>query len=328
MRRRTLIAGTAAATATAALATGRAQAQPDWRPQRPVRILVGFAPGGFTDILARVLAPRFSDRFGQAFVVENRPGAAGIIAAEAVANAPPDGHTLLLAHPTAIVIAPAFSRRLPFDPDRAFAPITLLAQQPHVLLVKGDSPYRSVADLVADAKARPGALTFASSGVASVQHVQGELFAASAGIQMTHVPYRGSGPTMADLASGQVTMAIDGVAVSAPLIEAGRLKALATSAPRRIARWPDLPTLEESGISGVPAGSWFGLIAPANSPPAVLAALHRAAVEALPTPEVERAMRNASAEPGGTSPEQFRAFVLAELARYRALGERTQISMD
>ncbi|MBV1796718.1 tripartite tricarboxylate transporter substrate binding protein [Siccirubricoccus sp. G192] len=321
MRRRRIIMALGAVTLARPV---RAQ---DW-PQHPVRILVGFPPGGFTDILARVIAPRLQERFGQPFVVENRPGAAGIIAAEAVAKAPPDGLMLLLAHPTAIAIAPALSQRLPYDGMAAFTPVTLLAQQPHVLLVKGDAPWRSLAELVEDARRRPGMLTYASSGVGSVQHVQGELFAAAAGIELVHVPYRGSGPTMTDLAAGNVSMVIDGVAVSAPLVESGRLRVLATSAARRLPRYPDLPTLAESGLEGVVPGSWFGLLAPAGTPPAIVQALARAATEALPTPEVARAMERASAEPGGLSPEEFAAFVRAEDARYRALAARTRISMD
>ena len=322
MLRRTLLAALGAGSLAP-----RARAQADW-PQRPVRLLVGFPPGGFTDILARVIAPKLQEHFGQPFVVENRSGAAGIIAADAVAKAPPDGHTLLLAHPTAVAIAPALSQRLPYDALTAFAPVTLLALQPHLLLVKGDAPWRSVADLVVDARTRPGAITYASSGIGSVQHVQGEQFAAAAGVAVVHVPYRGSGPTMTDLAAGQVHFAIDGAAVSASLIEAGRLRALATSAGARIARFPDLPTLEESGVPGVAPGSWFGLLAPAGTPPAIITVLQRAAAAALPTPEVERAMRNASAEPGGTTPRSFADFIQGEIERYRELAARTRISID
>jgi tripartite-type tricarboxylate transporter receptor subunit TctC len=304
-----------------------AQAQPAW-PERPVRILVGFSPGGFTDILARVLATALQARFGQPFLVENRIGATGIIAADAVAKSAPDGHTLLLAHPTASAIAPALAQRLPFDAVRAFAPITLLARQPHLLLVKGDSPWKSLADLIAAAKRQPGVITFASSGVGSVQHIQGEQFCAATGIEAVHVPYRGSGPTMTDIAGGQVHWAIDGVAVSAPLIEAGALRALGTAAPTRIARWPDLPTFAEQGVEGVVPGSWFGLMAPAGTPPTVVASLAQASTAALALPEIIRAMRSASADPGGLSPEEFAGFLANETAGYRALAARTRISLD
>jgi tripartite-type tricarboxylate transporter receptor subunit TctC len=306
---------------------GPAARAAEW-PTRPVRILVGFAPGGFTDILARAIAPALSARFGPPFVVENRPGAAGVLAAEAVAKAPPDGHTLLLAHPTAVSIAPALAQRLPFDAAAAFAPVTLLAMQPHLLIVKRDSPWRGVQDLVADARARPGAVTYGSSGVGSVQHVAGEVFAAATGAEFTHVPYRGSAPTMADIAAGQVGFAIDGVAVSAPMIEAGQLRALAASVERRVARFPDVPTLAEAGVPGVAIGSWFGLIAPAGTPPAVVEALRGAAVQALEGPEALRVLRAASAEPVGSTPAEFAAFIAAETARYRRLSARTRITLD
>jgi tripartite-type tricarboxylate transporter receptor subunit TctC len=296
-------------------------------PQRPVRILVGFPPGGLTDVLARVLAPRLAERFGQAFVVENRTGASGIIAADAVAKAT-DGHTLLLAHPTALAIAPVFSKRLPFDGETAFAYISLLALQPHVLLVKADAPWRDLDALVADGRARPEAITFASSGIGSVQHLQAEQLCAAAGLRMTHVPYRGSAPTMTDLASGQVDWVIDGVGISAPLVESGRLRVLATAHARRLARYPEAPTLAERGIAGVLPGSWFGLAGPASLPEPAVRALAEAAASAMPGPEMQRALGNASAEGIGGSPEDFRGFVQGQIAGFRDLARRVSISME
>ncbi|WP_149536053.1 Bug family tripartite tricarboxylate transporter substrate binding protein [Siccirubricoccus phaeus] len=328
MRRRTLLAGLALPPLLRpALVRAQATAPAGW-PEKPVRILVGFPPGGLTDVLARVLANALPARFGQPFLVENRTGASGIIAAELVAKSPPDGHTLLLAHPTAIAIAPALAQRLPFDAARAFAPVTLLARQPHVLLVKGDSPWNSLAELVAEAKRRPGVITFASSGVGSVQHVQGEQFCMATGIEAVHVPYRGSAPTMTDIAAGQVHWAIDGVGVSAPLIEAGSLKALGTAAPRRIARWPSLPSFAEQGVEGVVPGSWFGLMGPAGMAPGLVAALAEAAVAAMAGPEAQRALTSASAEAAVEGPEAFASFVANETAQFRALAQRTRISLD
>ncbi|MCO6417823.1 tripartite tricarboxylate transporter substrate binding protein [Siccirubricoccus sp. KC 17139] len=320
MRRRALLAGLA-------LLPAPSRAQGSW-PEKPVRILVGFPPGGLTDVLARVLANALQPRFGQPFLVENRTGASGIIAAELVAKSPPDGHTLLLAHPTAVAIAPALAQRLPFDGARAFAPVTLLARQPHVLLAKGDSPWTSLADLVAEAKRRPGAITFASSGVGSVQHIQAEQFCMATGIEAVHVPYRGSAPTMTDLAAGQVHWVIDGVGVSAPLIEAGSLKALGTAAPRRIARWPSLPTFAEQGVEGVVPGSWFGLMGPAGMPPRLVAALAEAAAAALTGAEAQRALTSASAEAAAEGPEAFANFLAVETGQFRALAQRTRISLE
>jgi tripartite-type tricarboxylate transporter receptor subunit TctC len=318
-RRALLLAGLAARPALAQTAAA-------W-PQRPLRILVGFPPGGLTDVLARVLAARFADGFGQPCVVENRTGASGIIAAEAVAKAT-DGHTLLLVHPTAIAIAPVFARRLPFDAETAFAPIAGLALQPHVLLVKADAPWRDLAALVADATARPEAITFASSGVGSVQHVQAEQFCLATGTRMTHVPYRGSAPTMTDLAAGQVDWVIDGTGISAPLVEAGRLRVLATAHTRRLARYPEVPTLAELGIAGVLPGSWFGLAGPAGMPVPVVQALNAAILAAMPGPEMQRALANASAEGMAGSPEAFRAFIQAQIADLRTLAARVPIAME
>ncbi len=322
-RRSLLLAGLAA---RPALAQGTAQTASPW-PQRPVRILVGFPPGGLTDVLARVLVARFGEHFGQPCVVENRTGASGIIAAEAVAKST-DGHTLLLVHPTAVAIAPVFSKRLPFEAETAFAPVSGLALQPHVLLVKADAPWRDVAALVADAKARPEAITFASSGVGSVQHIQAEQFCAATATRMTHVPYRGSAPTMTDLAAGSVDWVIDGTGISAPLVEAGRLRVLATANPRRLARYPDTPTLVEAGIQGVLPGSWFGLAGPAAMPAPVVQALNAAVQAAMATPDMQRALANASAEGMAGTPEAFRAFIQGQLADLRALAARVSITME
>ncbi len=318
MRRRVMLGALAAPAA--------AFAQPAW-PQYPVRVLVGFSPGGLTDVLARVVSAELSKKFGQPFVVENRPGASGIIAAEAVAKAT-DNHTLLMGHPTALAIAPGFNQRLPFDAETAFAYLSLLALQPHLLLVKADSPWTDVAALVAAGRARPGSLTFASSGVGSVQQIQAEQFCAAMGIEAVHVPYRGSAPTMTDLAAGQVHFVLDGVGVSRPLIEAGRLKALATSNTHRLPSQPTLPTLAESGVQGVLPGSWFGLVGPASLPAPVVAALHQASAAALATPDVQRALGNAAAEAIGNTPAEFRGFVAQQIAGFRVLARRISISLD
>ncbi len=286
---------------------------------RPARILVGFAPGGLTDILARVLAPVIGARLGQTVVVENRPGAAGIIAAEAVAKAPPDGQLLLMGHPTALAIAPALGQTLPFDATRAFAPVSLLAIQPHLLIVKGNAPWSDAPTLLADGRARPGEISYGSSGVASVQHVAGAARGAGGRARFTHVPYRGSAPTMVDIAGGQLGFAIDGVGVAAPMIEAGQLKAIGASHTRRVARFPEVPTLIEQGLTGFAIGSWFGLVAPAGLPAAQIAVLQVACVEALGSADGQRALRNASAEGIGSSPAAFAEWIAAETARYRAL---------
>lgn len=322
LRRRAALLGLGATFAT------RAHASTGWRPARPVRLLVGFPPGGFTDILARALAPLLQARFEVPFVVENRGGAAGTLAAEAAARANPDGTTLLIGHSTANAIAAGLSQRLTYDPLTAFTPITLIAAQPHVLVVNAGSPHASVADLVGAARRAPGRLTFASSGVGSVQHVAGELFRTAASVDVIHVPYRGSGPALADLAGGQVDFAIDGLAAAGPLLAGGRLRALAVSTSARVPRLPDVPTFAEAGLAGVEIRSWFALLGPAGLPAASVSALHAATVEALQRPELRRVLDEASAEPGGMPPAEFGEFILREIERYRELAARTQISMD
>jgi tripartite-type tricarboxylate transporter receptor subunit TctC len=299
-----------------------------WKPPRPVRLVVGFPPGGFTDILARVLAPLLQVQLDQSVVVENRSGAAGIIGAEAVARAVPDGTTLLLGHSTANAIAANLAQRLSYDPRTAFAPITLVAAQPHVLLVNAAAPYTTVAELLAAARKAPGRLTYASSGVASVQHVAGEMLRAATGIDAVHVPYRGTGPALADLAGGQVDFVIDGLAGAAPLLHAGRIRALAVSTAERVPRLPDVPTLDEAGAPGFEIRSWFGLFAPSGLPDPAVESLYAAASAALSRPEMHRVLNDASAEPGGMPPAAFAEFVRNEIARYREVAARMRIAVE
>ncbi|HEY4253370.1 MAG TPA: tripartite tricarboxylate transporter substrate binding protein [Roseomonas sp.] len=306
----------------------RAQPASSWRPAHPVRVILGFPPGGFTDILARVIAPLLQAELGQPFVVENRSGAAGTIAADAVARAAPDGHVLLLGHSTANAIAAGLSQRLAYDPRTAFAPITLVAAQPHALLVNAAAPYRGLADLLAAARRQPGKLTYASSGVGSVQHVAGEMLRAATGIDVVHAAYRGTGPSLTALAAGEIDFVIDGIAAATPLAQAGQIRMIAVSPAQRVPRYPDLPTIAEAGAPGVEIRSWFGLFGPAGLPAAAVAALQAAAAAAIARPEMARVLADASAEPGGMPPEAFRAFVLAEIERYRELAARTHISMD
>lgn len=323
--RRSVLAlvGTAPVVRPALAQVGRA-----WKPPRPVRLIVGFPPGGFTDILARVLAPLLQAQLDQSVIVENRGGAAGIIGAEAVARAAPDGSTLLLGHSTANAIAANLAQRLSYDPRTAFTPITLVAAQPHALLVNAAARYTSVAELLAAARQAPGHLTYASSGVASVQHVAGEMLRGATGIDVVHVPYRGTGPALADLAGGQVDFVIDGLAGAAPLMEGGRIRALAVSTARRVSRLPDVPTLDESGAPGFEIRSWFGLFAPAGLPSEAVDSFYVATSAALARPEMQRVLSEASAEPGGMPPAAFAEFVTAEIARYREVAARMRIAVE
>jgi tripartite-type tricarboxylate transporter receptor subunit TctC len=325
MNRRHIILGTAAL-ALPSLA-GSAMAQGVAFPPGTVKLIVGFSPGGYTDILARAITAPLSERFGRSFVVENRPGAAGVIAAEAVARANPDGMTLLVGHTTANAIVAALPQRIPYDPDKDFAHVTLLAAQPHALVVKASSPWRNVADLIAAAKADAGSVTYGSSGVASVQHVAGEMFAKAAGIELIHVPYRGSAPALVDLAAGQIQFLIEGAAVSGALVDNGQLRAIAVSSPRQVARFPGVPTISESGLPGYEVQSWFGLFAPAGTPAPLVGGLQEAVATALTTPTLQKLLNDASATPGGMPPAAFHQFIRSEIDRYKRLLAGTQISL-
>lgn len=326
MQRRTLTLGFAAMAAGGTVSSA-ALAQGSY-PSGTVRMLVGFAPGGYTDILARAIAVELQQRFGRPFPVENRPGAAGVIAAEAVARAAPDGLTLLVGHTTANAIVGALQQRLGYDPVRDFTPVTLLAAQPHALVVKANAPWRSVLELIAAAKAQPGAVTYGSSGVASVQHVAGEMFAKAAGIELTHVPYRGSAPALVDLAAGQIHFLIEGAAVSGAMVDSGQLRALAVSASQPVPRFPDVPTIAEAALPGYEVQSWFGLFAPAGTPASVVDALRGAVAEALTSAPLQRILRDASATGGGMPSAEFRRFIEGEISRYQRLLAGVSIAVD
>lgn len=313
-----LVATTGAIAISGSLSVRSASAADAW-PERPVKIVVGFAPGGYTDIIARALAEPLSQALGQRFIVENQPGGSGVLAAAAVARAPGDGYTLLMGHITANAAAPALMPSLPYDPLTAFAPVTLAAIQPHVVLANPRLGLTTIADLISRAKQAPGKLTYASSGPGSVQHLAGELFKLKAGVDLVHVPYRGSGPALNDLVAGHVDLGFDGIGSAQGHLDAGTLKALAVTTPRRVARFPDLPTLAEAGLEGYDMASWFGLFAPAGVPWAIVDRLYAETTKALRSPVVVKVLRDAAAEPGGQPPDAFAAFVRAEAARLGAL---------
>lgn len=253
--------------ALAAPAIVRAQAP--WAPTRPVRMIVPFAAGGLTDILTRACAEQLAPRLGQPVVVENRGGAGGNLAAEAVARAEPDGHTLLIATQGIIAINKALYPRLSYDPDTDFTPLAMLAEQPNMVVVNPNTlPVSSIAELIARARAEPGRITYGSGGVGSFTHLSTEIFRAMAGIDITHVPYRGSGPMMQDLVGGSLAMAFDGIGTSLPQVQAGRLRALAVSSARRFRATPDLPAVAET-LPGYDATPWYGVFGPARAPAAV-----------------------------------------------------------
>ncbi|MGX9963619.1 Bug family tripartite tricarboxylate transporter substrate binding protein [Roseomonas sp. F4] len=294
------------------------RAQAPW-PTRPVRILVGFAPGGFADIVARAMAEQCTALLGQNFVVENRSGASGTIAADAVAKAPADGSVLLLGHSTPNAVAAALFSNLPFDPLRDLTPVAQIAVHPHLLVVPAASPFRTTADLIAAAKVRPGAVSFCSAGIGSVHHTACSMLAQAAGVEFTHVPYRGSAPAMADLIAGRVDMTIEGINTVGPMIADGRLRPLAAGTLDRIAVLPELTTLREQGYGEIDAASWVGIFGPAGLPEEIVTTLGRVTDQAMQAPTMQRIMTSGGTIPASRRGAEFRAFLALEIERYKAV---------
>jgi len=305
--------------ALALMLLGPAHAQNAW-PAKPIRLIVGFAAGGSTDVTARIIAQALSDRLGQPVVVENRGGAGGNIGADAVAKADPDGYTLLMATSSTFAANPNLYKTLPFDVQKDFAPITVTAFIPNLLVVNPSVPANNVADFIAYLKANPDKLNFASAGNGTSQHLSGELFNSLAGVRMMHVAYRGGAPAVSDLLGGQVQV------IFAPLVEviqqvrAEKLKALGITTAKRSPLLPEVPTILES-LPGYEVALWNGLLAPAKTPPDIIDKVNRATIEALRSPEVKAKLAEQGSEPVGNTPAEFKAFIDSELVKWRRLVE-------
>ena len=304
-------------------------------PNRPIRIVVPFAAGGTTDILARALAPELQRAFGQPFVVDNKPGAGGNSGAAEVAKSAPDGHTLLMGTVGTHAINVALYPKLPFDPVKDFVPVTLVAGVPNVLVMNPAAAQRygvaSVADLIKALKAHPGKLNMASSGNGTSIHLSGELFKSLTGTYMVHIPYRGSGPALMDLMGGTMDLMFDNLPSALPHIKAGKLKALAVTSATRSAALPEVPTIAEAGgpaLKGYEASSWFGLLAPAGTPKDIVTKLNAAAVKAIASPEMRERLAAQGAEPVGNTPEQFAAFIKSEIAQWVKVVREAKISAE
>jgi tripartite-type tricarboxylate transporter receptor subunit TctC len=306
----------------AAMAAGAAD-----YPVKPIRFVVGFTPGGSSDTVARVVGMQLAERVGQQVVVDNRGGASGIIAAQIVAGSLPDGYTLLLATPGPMTIAPALNRKMPYDPERDFAPITQIASTSAILLVRPDGP-RSVRELIALAKASPGKLNYASSGYGSSNHLAAELFSAMAGVTMVQVPYKGSGQTMPALISGEVQLLFGPVVPALPLMQSGRLRALGITGARRTPAAPEVPTIAEAGLAGYEVDSWYGVAAPAKTPRAILARLTRELTDIVKRPDVRERLLREGTDPVGNSPEAFAQYMTAERLKWRKLAESAHIKPE
>ena len=303
--------------ALACLLPAVAGAQPsvDSYPTRAITLVVPFAAGGFTDVVARVIAQGMGRNMGQAVVIENRPGAGSTLGADMVSKAAPDGYRLLMVS-TTHVISDALYKNLPYDPIRGFTPIAKIAEAPYVLLVNAQVPARSVAELVALAKAQPGKLDYASSGNGSSQHMMAALFASMAGVQVNHVPYRGSGQAATDLAAGTVQFGFMGTPVAIQQSQAGRTRPLAVTSARRSSQLPQVPTLDESGLAGYDASVWLGLLAPAGTPPAIVKRLQEESARVMQAPETRDVLTAAGVDPSVLGSADFASLMEADRAKW------------
>jgi tripartite-type tricarboxylate transporter receptor subunit TctC len=319
------ITRTIAALALAMLASG-AHAQA-W-PAKPIKWVVPFAPGGTTDILARTIGDKLAIALGQPVIIENKPGAGGGVGADYTAKAPADGYTIMGGTISTHAINASLYKSLPYDPVKDFAPITLIARVPNMLVVNPDVPAKNVAELIALMKASPAKYTFASSGNGTSQHLSGELFKTMAGVEMQHIPYKGSPPALQDVVGGQVTMTFDNITTAWPLAKGGKLRALAVTTAKRSSVAPEVPTLAESGLAGYEVGSWQGVFAPAGTPPEIVKRLNAEIVKIIRMPDVNEKLTALGAEPVGNTPEEFGALVRAEVGKWADVVKKSGAKVD
>lgn len=317
--------GTAILFAVAVLSAWPARAQTTY-PARAIRIIVGFAPASSNDILSRFVGSRLAERLGHQVVVDNRPGANGIIGAQIAANANPDGHTLLLVT-TSYTMNPAV-HKLPFDPVKAFAPVTLLGSGPLALVASPSFAPNNVKELIAFAKGRPDAVTYATAGVGGVNHFSSELFARVAGIRLVHVPYKGGAPGLADVMGGQVNIMFGSLPLTLPQIRSGKVKVLGVSSARRAAQLPNVPTVAEAGAPGYEISIWWGLSATAGSPNAAISKLNREITSILAEPEAAKRMNDLGAEPASMPAAEFSRFVSDEIKKWMRVAREAKIKAD
>jgi tripartite-type tricarboxylate transporter receptor subunit TctC len=294
-------------------------------PSRPVKIVVPSPPGGGTDIVARVLGQHFSKSLGQTFFVENKPGAGNMIGIEAVARSPGDGYTLLMVASTLALNSVLF-KKVPYDPVRDFAPITLAATAPNVLIVHPSLPAQSLAEFIALAKRKPGALSYGTPGIGTSPHLSMELLKSMAGIDLQHVPYRGTAAAVTDLIGGQIAATFANALTAKPQVDAGRVRALAITGPKRIEALPNVPPVAEAGVPGYEAMQWYGLLAPAGTPAPIVARLNTEALKALQSDEMKEKLAADGAEPVGTSAEEFAALIRSELEKWTRVARAADIA--
>jgi tripartite-type tricarboxylate transporter receptor subunit TctC len=314
--------------ATTMLAATAASAFAADYPTKPIRLVVPFAAAGTTDFLARAIAQKLGHNLGTTVIVDNRPGAGGNIGSDIVAKSDPDGYTLLLGTVGTHAINASLYKKMPYDTVKDFAPITLVASVPNIVVVNPSVPVKSIKELLALAKSKPGQLSFASSGNGSSIHLSGELFKSMAGVDMLHVPYKGSGPAVADLVGGQVNLMFDNMPSSLPHVKSGRLRAIAVTSAKRSPAAPDLPTIAESGVPGYEAVAWFGVLAPAGTPPAIVKKLNAEIIKVLKSPDVAERLSSQGAEPVSNTPEQFSAYIKSEMGKWAKVIKASGAQVD
>jgi tripartite-type tricarboxylate transporter receptor subunit TctC len=299
-----------------------------WSPTKPIRFIVPFPPGGGNDLIARELAVYVAEPLGQPVIVDNRPGGSTIIGTEAAARAAPDGHTIFMGNNSTLTINPNLYRKLPYDALRDFAPISLLASSPFVLIVHPSLPARSVKELIALARSKPGQLNFGSAGTGITTHLAGELFKIMAHVDIVHIPYKGAGPALTDLIAGQIDMVFNNLLSALPHVRSGRVRALGVTSTERNPALPQLPTLAEAGLAGYEAGAWYAVLAPARTPPPVIARLHTEFVKALRQPKVQERMAADGARIIGSTPEVLARTTQTDIARWGRVIKQTGLKLE
>ena len=297
-------------------------------PNKPIRIVVGFAPAGPADVMARLIGQRLTASLGQSVIIDNRPGASGTIGARAVAESEADGYTLMLANTSTLIVAPLIYRNVSYDPERSFAPVALLGTTSNLLIVHPALPVRSVAELVALARAKPGKLNYASAGIGTPPHLVGETFKQKVGIDVAHVPYKGGGPSLQATVAGETQYSFENPASALPLAEAGAVRALAVSSPARLAQLPDVPTMIEAGVPDFAFVSFTGVVTPAGTPAVVVSRLNSAINESLGSPELAGTLAKLGVETRISSPDAFAAFLAAERERWSAVVKAAGVRVE
>ncbi|WP_144636153.1 tripartite tricarboxylate transporter substrate binding protein [Bordetella genomosp. 13] len=322
--RATLLRGIAGALLTACAATTAAAAYPD----RPVRFIVPFTPGATLDLMTRAVAEQLSTELHQPVVVENRPGASGIIGAEATAKAAPDGYVYMMAPFSVLAVNASLHKNIPYDNLRDFAPVALVAQAPHILLASTQAPFKTLREFIAYAKANPGKVSYASAGAGSSAHLATEVLRYMTGVEITHIPYKGTAPAYTDLIPNRVSLMVDGVGAAVPRVQSGQVRALGVTSTKRVPVLPDVPTLAESGAPGYDVTPWYGLVAPRGTPPGIVDAMNHAVLRALKSDALQKRFAELGLDPLGSTPAEFGQYLASETEKWKKVVRDAHVTVD